>query len=234
VSIEDVAEVFHDDAIGVRWVVVKALRAPAAEVARVALRDLSGHRLVTDDATLADLVTAGGGRVTRRATDFEHDLRAVPAGWAETPPPQGFRLSSDIEPERLAEAHDLAYPPGHPDHDPDLDHLADLRAMLAGEIIGANVPAATWQVSSDEDGPCGAVLVSDRKHPLCWVLDVFVHPRHHGRGLGGVLLRRAVAGAAEAGYGTLGLVVTEGNPARASYEALGFRQVRSGASIDVP
>lgn len=233
-SIEDVADVFHDDAVGVRWVVVKALRASPAEVARVALRDLSGHRLVTDDAALADLVIAGGGRVTRRATDYEYDLRAVPPGWAITPAPQEFRLSRDIDVEGLVEAHDLAYPPGHPDHDPHLDHLADLRAMRAGEIMGANVPAATWQVSSEEDGPCGAVLVSDRKHPLCWVLDVFVHPRHHGRGLGGLLLRRAVAGAAEAGYGTLGLVVTDGNPARASYEALGFRHVRSGASIDIP
>jgi len=234
VSIEDVAEVFYDDAGGVRWVIVKKLRAPAADVAGVALRELSGHRLVTEDDALVDVLVADGGTIQRRGHDYEYDLRAVPSGWAETPAPQGFQLSCDLDPEALAEAHTLANPPGHPDHEPSLDHVEDLRAMVAGKVIGANVPTATWQISSDEDGPCGAVLVSDRRHPLCWVLDVFVHPRHQGRGLGGVLLRRSVAGAAEAGYETLGLVVSDGNPARRAYDAVGFRHLRSGTNVDLP
>ena len=63
---------------------------------------------------------------------------------------------------------------------------------------------------------------------------MFVHPRHQGRGLGRVLLQRAAAGARAAGYPTLGLVVSDGNPARAAYEAVGFAHLRSGTNVDLP
>ena len=230
------ADVLLDDAVGARWAIL-TLRAPAAEVAPAVLAAYPGHRVVTEDEELAGLLVAAGGRVQRRAHDYEFDLTAVPPGWAETPAPQGFRLSQDLDPTSLADAHAASSPPGHPDHEPGLDHVEDLRSMLAGELLGPNVPAATWQVS-DGDGPCGAVIVTERpskEHGTRgWVVDVFVDPRHQGRGLGGVLLRRAVAGATAAGYRTLGLVVSDGNPARAVYDALGFRLVSSGTNVDLP
>ncbi len=230
------ADVLLDEAGGVRWAVLTS-RAPAAAVAPAALARLSGHRVVTGDVELADLLVAAGGVVQRRAHDYVYDLRAVPPEFAETPAPQGFRLSQDLDPAALADAHRAANPPGHPDHEADKDHVADLRALLSGEVIGANVPAATWQVA-DDAGPCGAIIVSERpslEHgTITWVLDVFVHPRHQGKGLGGVLLRRSLAGAASAGYAAMGLVVSDGNPARAAYEKVGFRLVMSGTNVELP
>jgi GNAT superfamily N-acetyltransferase len=229
---------FHtDDAGGVRWAVVTLL-APAAAAAPVLLTALPGHRLVTSDDALVALLVAADGRVQRRAHDYDFDLTAVPASFAESPVPQGFSLTRDLDPAGLAEAHDLANPPGHPDHEPGLDHVEDLRSMVAGEVLGPLVPEASWQVN-DATGPCGAILVVDRPPSStgvkrAWVVDVFVHPRHQGRGLGGALLRRAVAGAASAGHRLLGLVVSDGNPARTAYEQVGFRLLSSGTNVDLP
>ena len=231
------ADVLLDDAAGVRWVVVRAAHAPAERIATALLTRYPGHRAVTGDDTLAGLLVAAGGVVRRRAHDYEYDLAAVPAAWAAAAAPPGFRLSQPPDPVALAAVKDAANPPGHPDHEPGMDHETDLRELLSGRVIGPNVPAATWQVA-DETGPCGAVIVSERPAKeggtFAWVLDVFVHPRHQGRGLGGVLLRRALAGAAAAGYPRLGLVVSDGNPARHVYEALGFRHLHSGSSVDLP
>lgn len=238
-TLDDVAAVRYDDAGGVRWALVSALRVPVADAVPVLLRDLAGHRVVTDDDALVAALVAGGGTVQRRGHDYEYDLSKVPASYAESPVPQGFSLTRDLDPDGLVEAHTAANPPGHPDHEPALDHLDDLRAMVSGKILGPLVPEASSQVSSDTEGPCGAVLVVSRPPSIsgvgqAWVVDVFVHPRHQGRGLGGALLRRAVAGAAEAGHARLGLVVSDGNPARAAYDALGFTHLRSGTNVDLP
>jgi GNAT superfamily N-acetyltransferase len=232
-----VATVARDDAGGVRWAIVTLL-APAAVAAPVVVANLGGHRVVTGDDGLVAALVAAGGRVQRRAHDYEYDLATVPASYAESPVPQGFRLSRNLDPAGLAEAHDLANPPGHPDHDPALDHVEDLRSMLVGRILGPLVPEASWQVC-DGAGPCGAILVVDRPAGSdgvrrAWVVDVFVHPKHQGCGLGGALLRRAVAGAAAAGHARLGLAVSDGNPARAAYENAGFRLVSSGTNVDLP
>jgi mycothiol synthase len=239
VTVDDVARVTYDGAGGVRWALVSALRVPVADAAPVLLRDLAGHRVVTDDDALVTALVAGGGTVQRRGHDYEYDLSRVPASYAECAVPQGFSLTRDLDPDGLVEAHAAANPPGHPDHDAALDHVDDLRAMVAGKILGPVVPEASWQVSSDAEGPCGAVLVVSRPPSLAgvgraWVVDVFVHPRHQGRGLGGALLRRSLAGAAQAGHTRLGLVVSDGNPARAAYDAVGFTHLRSGTNVDLP
>lgn len=227
------AEILLDEVVGKRWAIVQAMHAPAAAVAPALLATYAGHRAVTDDDDLAALLVAGGGTVARQAHDYTYDLAGVPPGWADTVAPQGFALSPVTGSAALAEAHAAAVPPGHPDHDPDLDHADDLRAMLAGEIFGPNVSAATWQVG-DDHGACGAIIVSERGPGGTWVLDVFVDPRHHGKGLGRALLRRSLAGAAQAGYATMGLVVTEGNPARRLYDSTGFLHTGSGSSVDLP
>jgi GNAT superfamily N-acetyltransferase len=234
---EVVGTFFRDDAGGVRWVIVTPAR-PAAEVAPVLLERFGGHRIVTGDDDLVALLVAGGGTVQRRAHDYAYDLATVPDEWAETPAPQGFWLTRDLDPAGLAPAKDVANPPGHPDHEPGMDHADDLRSMIAGEVIGPLVPEASWQVSDGGGRPVGAILVverTDARRPgLTWVVEVFVDPRHQGKGLGGVLLRRALAGAKQAGYTTTGLVVSDGNPARHAYDAVGFTHVRSGTNVDLP
>lgn len=230
--IDDVVEAGRDDAGGVDWLLVRRLLAPPADVARVLLAEARGHRVVTDDDALVDALVAGGGTVQRRGCDYTYDVATAPRGWASAEPPPPYRLGRDLDPVRLAPAHERANPPGHPDHEPGLDHVEDLRAMLEGRVLGPCVTEATWQVG-DGDGPCGAVVVVDRKG-RGWVVDVFVDPAHQGRGLGRVLLQRAVAGTREAGLPSLGLAVSDGNPARHAYESLGFRAGRPGTNVDIP
>lgn len=233
--IENVADVRRDDSGGVDWLLVDRLKAPAAEVARVLLEHARGQRVVTGDDALVEALVAGGGRVQRRGHDYEYDVAHAPDEWARTQPPDGFTLSNVLDAVALAASHTAANPPGHPDHEEGLDHVEDLRSMIAGEVLGPYVPEASWQVS-DEQGPCGAIIVVDRPGAVRrgWVVEVFVDPRHQGRGLGRVLLQRAVAGTRQAGLPRLGLVVSDGNPARYAYEALGFRHLRSGTNVDIP
>lgn len=236
-TLDDVADVRYDDAGGVPWAFV-TLRVPVAIAAPVLLAARPGRRVVTDDEDLVTALVAGGGRVQRRGHDYTYDLSRVPASYAEAPAPQGFSLTRSLDVVALAAVQDAANPPGHPDHDPALDHVDDVRAMVEGRILGPLVPQASWQ-ACDDAGPCGAVFVVARprvadRPPSAWVVDVFVHPRAQRRGVGGALLRRALAGAAQAGHATLGLVVSDGNPARAAYESVGFTHVRSGTNVDLP
>ena len=225
----------HDDAGGVRWLIVEELLKPVEDVAAVLLDEARGQRVVTGDDALVEALVNGGGTIQRRAHDYEHTVADAPAEWAETPAPQGFRLTGEIDTDALVEAHTLANPPGHPDHVPGQDHARELSGLAAGLVLGPLVREASWQVE-DDDGACGAVLVTDRPGETrrAWVAELFVHPRHQGRGLGRVLLQRAVAGTRAAGIPALGLVVTDGNPARRLYEAAGFRRIRSGTNVDIP
>jgi len=233
--LNEVVRARRDGSGGIDWLIVEELLAPPETVARTLLAEARGVRVVTEDDALVEALVQGGGRVQRRGHDYEYDLSKAPAEWAETPAPQGFRLTNDVDAAALVEAHTLANPPGHPDHEPGLDHLEDLRAMLDGKVLGPCVREATWQVA-DAEGPCGAVIVVDREGPVRrgWVVEVFVHPRHQGRGLGRVLLQRAVAGTRRAGIPRLGLVVSDGNPARRVYDALGFEHLRCGTNVDIP
>ncbi|HEX8002648.1 MAG TPA: GNAT family N-acetyltransferase [Mycobacteriales bacterium] len=232
--VEDVAEVRRDDAGHVSWLLVDRLRTDPATAARVLLAEARGQRVVTEDDALVAALVAGGGTVQRRGHDYEYDVASAPAGWANAAP-DGYALTRDVDPAALVEAHTASTPPGHPDHDPELDHLADLRAMVEGRLLGPLVRPASWQVDGP-GGAAGAILVTDRPGPARrgWVVDVFLHPDHQGRGLGRVLLQRAVAGTREAGIPVLGLVVSDGNPARRLYESVGFRHLRSGTNVDIP
>ena len=157
-TVDDVADIAYDDAGGVRWAIVTRLLRPAEQAAPVLLAALAGHRLVTEEDALVAALVAGGGTIQRRAHDYGYDLARVPPEWAEAPAPRGFRLTNDLDAARLVDAHTAANPPGHPDHEPGLDHLDDLTAMIAGRVIGPLVPEASWQVDDDTE-PCGAVLV---------------------------------------------------------------------------
>lgn len=219
-----------DDSMGVRWLLVHELLASPEEVAETILKQHRGERVVTDDDRLVALLVESGGTIQRRGHDYEHDLANVPPPPA---PPDGWTLTHDLDPAGLVEAHERANPPGHPDHDLTLDHLDDLTDMANGKVLGPLVREASWQVS-DGKGPQGAVMVVERAPGRGWVVDVFVHPEHQGKGLGRLLMAHAVHGAKQAGLSTLGLVVTDGNPARALYDATGFRHLRSGTNVDVP
>ncbi|MER7770747.1 GNAT family N-acetyltransferase [Kitasatospora sp. NPDC096140] len=186
-----------------------------------------GRRLVADGAT-----------VLRHAHTFRRDLRAdpPPADWAGAPLREGLRAAPcDRAPEELFEAWRAAFGPGHVDHFPgdDAQALSErLALLLAGNAIGPVLPSSVLAVDAEDRVVAGLVLTD--RDGLPWVGDVFRHPHRGYRGLGADLLRLTVADAAARGLADVHLVVTEGNPARRVYEALGFRLKDTTLTVIVP
>lgn len=187
---------------------------------------------------LLDALLAAGARERRHAFTYTWDLAAQipPPDWGDLAPAGGLR----VEPVGTRTAADLvesagaAYPPDHPDAS--RDSLTDLREILAGELVGPFL--ARSEVVLDGDRVVAALLLNDSPSPPPdggpWVTDVFRHPDAAYAGLGALLLRRGLAHLAADGRASLGLAVTAGNPARRTYERLGFRLVADSRTVFVP
>jgi GNAT superfamily N-acetyltransferase len=193
---------------------------PAVPVERavpVMLRAWSGMR-VSGPVALGRALVAAGARPLRHAHVYSHPLDAVPRE------PPGLR-PLDRPAEELLGAYDAAFPPGHPDRtEPPLPHLG---AVIAEGLLDASGIAV-------EDGRVvGAVLVGELREvdpPLGgpWVMEVFRDPGYPG--VGRALLERALA---RVGGPSLGLAVTERNPAVRLYERLGFQRVLTSFSVQL-
>ncbi|MGW5261022.1 GNAT family N-acetyltransferase [Microbispora sp. NPDC004025] len=174
-----------------------------------------------------------GARLQRHATGMRCDLpisRPV-----ESAALDGFRLvPCDRAPADIFPAWFAAYPPGHPDHRPRNPEKAleeELVPLLTGEEIGPLLPCSVLAVRDGSPGEVvGGVLVNDSERGP-WIADVFRHPERSPRGLGALMLTATLVRAGADGLPGLGLVVTEGNPARHLYERLGFRVVDEGMTV---
>jgi GNAT superfamily N-acetyltransferase len=131
------------------------------------------------------------------------------------------------------DAFQAAYEPGHVDHrdEPDARALAALDSYVEGREFGPLLRGSGLAVAAG-DAVVGALLIGTLPGdpPLNgpWLIEVFRHPEH--RGVGRALLERALA---IADVPALGLMVTEGNPARGLYEALGFRLVLTALVVQI-
>ena len=177
-------------------------------------------------------LVAAGGTPLRHAHVMSRDLVRDPAptAWLEPRRPDGVRLTPVDRPAAdLAPACRAAFPPGHPDfaHLPaPLQPERELDALISGRLLGPLLRCSGLAVG--EDGRVlGAVLVNGtRGEPPFggpWVAQVFRHP--DAPGVGGALLRRALAIATRDGLPAISLAVTHANPAIAVYAALGFADV---------
>ncbi|MEH0936461.1 GNAT family N-acetyltransferase [Micromonospora psammae] len=204
-------------------------------VADQARRDLAGHRLETADDALVDALVGGGLALRRAATELRHDLSRLPEP-AELP--AGWSLAAAGWDDDLAEGLPAAYGPGHPDGSWQPGDTAEIRAMFAdGDPVPPLLTASARLV-----GPDGR----SAGHVLCagpvpwttdgcgWILNLAVVPIAQGRGAGWALLGHALRGTRAAGLPSLGLEVTDGNPARRLYDAAGFQPVGRVLSVDLP
>ncbi|MFF2079527.1 GNAT family N-acetyltransferase [Kitasatospora sp. NPDC058162] len=209
----------------------------SADAAAYIRAELPGW-VVSGSPELGQRLLDGGATVLRHAHTFRRDLRAdpPPADWAGAPLREGLRaVPCDRSPEAMLESWRAAFDPTHVDHfrGDDTRALAErIGPLLAGEAIGPVLPSSLLAVDA-EDQVVGAAVLTDRDG-LPWVAEVFRHPRRGYRGLGADLLRRAVADAAGRGLADVHLVVSEGNPARRVYEALGFELLETSLTVIVP
>lgn len=209
---------------------------PVADAAPLILTAMPGWTLAADaDAqpevadSLTDALIAGGASVARHVLGYTRDLRGarpVDPGWADPPLAHGLVLSALTEVTiDLVELNLRAFPSDHPDHIADERRVHDeLAGLLEQEDLGPVLPG-TAQVLLD--GRAVAALVVNRfpgsaPYGGPWVTEVFRDPHPSARGLGALLLRRAVAVLVAEGETELSLAVTRGNPAVRTYERLGF------------
>lgn len=185
---------------------------------------------------LGKALVAAGARTHRHAHVMSRDLRRdpAPAAWLAPPLPDGYRLTAVDRPAReLAPVAELAYPPGHPDHRPEPEE-PELEAIMSGRLLGPLLPCSALALDADGE-VAGAILVndSDGEPPFGgpWLAQIFRRP--DAAGLGTALLRRALAAGTRDGLAAIGLAVTDANPARARYAALGFAEVLESLSVDV-
>jgi GNAT superfamily N-acetyltransferase len=196
----------------------------AERAADAVLAELRGMR-VAGDVALGRLLIAAGGKPLRHAHLMTRDLAGDPAP-ERWPDPPGARLTDVDRPAAdVLDAFRAAYPPGHPDHrdEPPERALADLESWISGGMFGPLLDGSGLAIARD-GSVAGAILLGtlpgDPPENGPWVIELFRHPAH--RGVGRPLLQRALALAT---VPTLGLIVTEGNAARALYEQLGFTLV---------
>jgi len=156
---------------------------------------------------------------------------AVPAGMTIEP-------AAGRTPDDLLDAYIDAYPPAHPDHHVGLDRDGQremLRALMAGEVIGPLLGCS--RVACTTAGCVGASLVFDPsgEPPLGvpWIGELFRHP-DAPRGTGAALLAATLDQARTDGLRVVGLRVSDGNPARALYDRLGFRPRQEVVTVFVP
>ena len=201
----------------------------AEEAAAVVLAELPGHRIAGDEA-LGRVLVGAGGTLYRHGHLYSHNLQHVPRTWSAPP---GIRLTDIDRPAAdLLPARRAAYSPDHPDYAklPE-DDEADLDGFIRGERFGPLLRGSGLAVTADGAVVGGIMLGTipgDPPRNGPWVMDLFRDPRH--RGVGRALLARALALAT---VEALGLIVTEGNPARRLYESLGFELISSALVVDL-
>jgi ribosomal protein S18 acetylase RimI-like enzyme len=243
-SADDSAEGGSPGGTGFWWADDLRPRCPdLAHAARVVGEALAGWtldvRVGADETDFAELLHRSAEAFGRHAHHYLWDfalMRPDPR-WHDPALPPGLTLAEpgEVGGRRLFRVHQRAYPPGHPDHpagDPDW-----FASMVQGRLFGDLLDGSAVALAPG-GRPVAAVLVAQRSSFLAGdgpgVVDIFRDPGYAPQGLGGALLRRALARTAQAGLPTLRLEVTEGNPARRLYERTGFAYTGSSRRLRLP
>ncbi|MET8755691.1 hypothetical protein ABZW32_37175 [Streptomyces sp. NPDC004667] len=207
------------------------------EAAAVLLRELPGWIAVTDGAVAGALVAAGA-EVRRRSHRYRWDLdaRRPDHRWLRPPLPPTLTLrpAADIP---VEDVHGLwlgAYAAGHPDrvrYRRAEVGLAELAGLWRGDLLGPMLPFSS--VVTDGRGPVAVMTAHALGAPLITQLFRDLTPR--GRGMGPLLIRYALAAAAESGLHGLGGSVTAGNRRSGRLlEHIGFEFVGDAVDLDLP
>jgi hypothetical protein len=231
------------------WADRAVLLVPVQEAVPLILTALPGWQFVPDldadpedNAKLVDALLAAGATVSRHALGYTYPLGGeviIPADWSHPVLPSDAVLAPITEvTEELVGLIQRAFPPEHPDHSiDDWDPVDGLATLIERQSLG---PVLDGTIQVLRGGRPLAALIINRfvgspPYGGPWISDVFRDPDDlDARGLGGALIRRALALLAVAGEPALTLAVTAGNPAAQRYEALGFTRCWEALRLRLP
>ena len=212
---------------------------PPERAAAAVTAELKGWR-VAGSEPFGRLLIAAGARPLRHVHVMSRDLtrNPAPSEWLEPQLPAGIRLTPVDRPAiDLAPALIAAFPPDHPDHAhiPSPEHPeGELEELMSGRLLGPLLRCSALAVGEGGD-VVGAILVNGNsgEPPVDgpWISNVFRRPEVPG--VGGSLLRRALAVATRDRLPAMGLAVTHTNPAMALYAALGFDDVLDVLNVEI-
>lgn len=204
------------------------------DAATATLSTWPGWVLATSDADLAQALLAAGAEQRRRSTVMSATLPSPAAAMRLPTVPR-----RQVPARALLPGWRAAYPVGHPDHEAGTDDevIASCWDVYdSPEYAGAEHRSGGIVLRAGR--PVGGVIIGVREEPAPWggpwVNDIWVDPQFAGRGIGAALLGQAQWLLARDGFRTLGLVVSQGNPARRLYERSGFRTVMESWTLVLP
>jgi hypothetical protein len=183
--------------------------------------ELRGMR-IAGPVDLGRALVDAGARLHRHSHAYTHDLVALP------PVDTTYELTPVDRPAaELLGVYLTAFGVGHPDRLEPAEAARHLDGIVAGKI-GGLLPSSGLAIA--EDRVVAAVLIgtlTDAPPPFGgpWIMEVF----STARGAGRALLARAL----HRSEGSLGLAVTDGNPAIRVYESLGFRRTFTAYAVDI-
>jgi hypothetical protein len=184
--------------------------------------ELAGMRIAGSEELGRALVQHAGARLHRHAHVYSHDLRERPPQADDYVCTPVDRPATELLPVYLA-----AFGPGHPDRMQPHEAARHLDAILAGKLGGLLEGSGLAIVGGDVVAAALIGSVADAPPPFGgpWIMEIF----STARGAGRALLRRAL----NRTEGSLGLAVTDGNPAERVYVDLGFTRVFTAYSVDL-
>lgn len=210
-------------------------------VVQAVLEDLGGWWFASDDDELTSALLTAGCRVVRRGHLMNRSLAEFTSAQNSDLPAaaEALRIRPlDVPASALVEVSLAAYPPGHIDaetQDP-VQVEKDVHSLLSGAVIGPLLPAS--RVVLDQDRIVAVAIINrmlgESPSGGPWVSEICRDPSPRYAGLGSLLLTHVMVALAGSGETSLGLAVTEGNPAQAVYERMGFALAGSFRKVSVP
>ena len=108
---------------------------------------------------------------------------------------------------------------------PDEQKAAFLKQQFSAQTIHykTNYANAEYSIILFDGKPAGRLYLNQRPHDVR-IMEILLAPEYRGSGIGTILLREILDGAAAAGQ-SVSIHVEQENPALRLYERLGFRQI---------